>query len=33
MMLKDGQAPVFRCVENSPLAHHFKKQQSHTALL
>ena len=32
-MLKDGQAAVCRCVENSPLVHHFKKQKSHAALL
>ena len=32
-MLKDGQAPVFRCVDKYPLAHHFKKQQYHAALL
>ena len=29
MMLKDGQAAVFRCVEKCHMAHHFKKQQSH----
>ena len=32
-MLKDGQAAVFRCVDKCPLAHHFKKQQNHAALL